>query len=271
MEEKNPEIQMSKIIEDMCRKSETFQNFCISEIPKLNEKPIICKYDPKLRMEGFAIHPCGEKSKRYEIKLKRHPTELIKNGNFFLIAHEIGHLIQYEEKCPTIRLHWSIGSILSPYHEIIAALLNSVMFDYSVNAKLKEYGIEIPFICFKPPNGDKSPSYNLKYILRYVLFLRYKDFIGEGYEKEIQDCLKQYNDPYLVPIGNKIYQIINRSQLEDREGSINLVHIKPVIEEITANLKEFFSRPYEFELTVKQYDCFIDIVLTEVFITGYRG
>ncbi|MCX6685076.1 MAG: hypothetical protein NTV10_00245 [Methanoregula sp.] len=265
MAEDIPDIQMSKIIEDMCKKSETFKNFYTTEIPKLKGKQICWKYDPKLVADGFALHPDGETSKKYEIKLKMHPTELMRNSNYFLIAHEIEHLVQYEKGYPTIRLHRIILAVLSPHHAKIAALLNSIIFDFSVNAKLKEYGIEIPFICLKPPNGDKSPAYNLSYIFRYILFRRYSLLLDEGYKKKIQECLEKYNDKDLVTVGDKIFKIINCSKLVDTEGNINLDQVKPVIEEISANLKEFFSLPSKFKLTVTQYSCYIDIAPTEVF------
>lgn len=265
MAEDIPDIQMSKIIEDMCRKSETFKNFYTTEIPKLKGKPICWIYNPKLGVEGYALRPYGGTSNKYKIILKMHPTELMGNGNYFLIAHEIGHLVQYEEGYPTIKLHPNIGALLSPHYEKITALLNSMIFDFSVNAKLKEYGVEIPFTCFKPPNGDKSPAYNLSYIFRYVLFRRYSLLIDEGYEKEIQECLEKYNDKHLVTVGDKIFEIINCSKLVDTVGNINLDQVKPVIEKISSNLKEFFSSPYKFKLTVIQCGCNISIALTEVF------
>ena len=91
---------------------------------------------------------------------------------FFIIAHELGHIIQYAEECPRIQLHQNILEKLRPHQEKISAYLNSMISDFTINAKLKRYGITIPFTCYKPPFGDRSTAFCLAYIFRYVTFRR---------------------------------------------------------------------------------------------------
>jgi hypothetical protein len=260
-----PDYEMSKIIVNLCKKSEPFKKYYTTEIPKLNGKSIRWIHDPALLSEGLAIYPIDKKNATREIKLKTHPNELMENGDSFLFAHEIGHLVDYEEGCPLIRLHLSIGQILTPYHGKIAALINSIMFDISVNLKLQKYGIEIPFICYKPPKKHKSPAYELTYIFRYVLFLCYGGLFNGRYKKEIQDCIESYNDKDLVQVGDDIFSIINRSENIDHDGNLKFEKVKSIIEEIFTHLKGFISRPSGFSITVRQYYCFIDISLTEIF------
>jgi hypothetical protein len=267
MEKEIPILEISKIIEDLCKKSETFKNFYKTEILKLKENPICWKYDSELvGWEGFSRCQSGGTAKKYEIVLKKHPTEFIENNNYFLIAHEIGHLVQYEEGYPSIKLHGEFKRVFPGRNfDKISGNLNSMIYDFSINSKLKDYGFEIPPDCFNPPNGEKSPAFNLIYILRYVLFRRYSLLVNERYEMENQDCLKKYNDEYLVTVGDKIFEIINHSPLIYTNGSINKNQIKPVIEEIFANLKEFFTLPYEFKLTFIKSDSNISIAPTQTF------
>jgi hypothetical protein len=248
------DLEMSNIIKDMCKESETFKIFYETEIPKLNIKPI-WKYDSSLRAEGSA-HVSGE------IILKKLPSELRGNYKLFLIAHEIGHLILFDTGYPPIIFPMSNMNCRSEEVKRINRLLNSMIFDFSVNAKLKEYGIKIPFTPYKPPNGNSTLIYLLCYIFRYVLLRRYCLQTDEGDEKVIQECLEKYNDKHLVTVGDKIFEIIN-SKLVDTEGKIKKDQIKPVFFKIFVNLKKNFPPPYnKFELIVKQDNCDIHIDLT---------
>jgi hypothetical protein len=261
------ETHISQIIEEMCAKSNNFKIFYETEIPKLKGRSLSWKYDPNLSAEGYANRSFRNGSVKYEILLKRHPAELVKDGNFFLIAHEIEHHVQDAENYPAIMLHSEILSKFGSYkvQEKISGLLKSMMYDFSVNVKLKKYGIEIPHICLDPPIKTKSPEFNLTYIFRYVIFRRNSILLNEGDEDWMQACLKKYNDSYLVEIGNKIIDTINSSKLTDVNGDVNLIKIKFVIEEIFDNLKEFFPLSYKFKLTVTQTGQVILIVPTEIF------
>ena len=153
-----PDSEISQIIKKMCEQSQSFQNFYRNEIPKLNGKTISWIHNPTLSTEGYAD------SRNNQIILKNHPSELLKEGNYFLICHEISHLIQKEEKCPVIRFHPEILRYLSSSHterEKISAFVNSIIYDFSINVKLKQYGIEIFSKFLEPSKGERSPAFKL--------------------------------------------------------------------------------------------------------------
>lgn len=254
MEIEISDLEMSNIIQDWCKESETFENFYDTEIPKLNIKPI-WKYDSSLEAEGSA-HVSGK------IILKKHPSELEGNKKFFLIAHELGHLILFDSGYPPIIFPMSNMDHRSDEVKQINQLLNSMIFDFSVNANLKKYGIKIPFPHYNPPNGYRPLIYPLFYIFRYVLLRRYFLQTDEGDEKGFQECLEKYNDKHLVDCGKKILEIIN-TELVNTQGEINKEQIKTVIEKIFENLKKKFPPPYnKFKLIIKQddYDIHIDLI-----------
>jgi hypothetical protein len=256
------DCEIIQIIKEMCEKSQNFQNFYRNEFPKLNGKKISWAYNPQLSVEGYAD------SRKYQIVIKKHPAKLLNEGNFFLICHEIGHLIQKEEKCPVIRFHPEFLHYLCPdsYTEKqkISALLNSMIYDFSINVKLKQYGIEGLSKILNPPTGKKSPAFMLTYIFRYVIFQRNISLFNETHSNEILECLQKYDNRHLIEIGDKILNIINLSNVTNAKGIIDLDKIKPIIKEISDNLKEFFPLPYAYKISVTQTGQEILIVPKEI-------
>jgi len=237
-----PNIQMTGIIEDMCKISKPFENFYTMEIPKLKGKPIC--WIVSSGMAGCAVFPTEETQKKYYIKLNLCEfLKLNKNKKYYLIAHEIGHLVQYAKGIPGLRFH-------PQKQENITNLLNSMIYDFSVNVKLKNYGIEIPFFCHEPPH--MKPDFELEYIFWYVYIRRYICLLDARNKKEIQVCLAKYQDNHLVTIGDKILEIINDSTLNDSNKSFRIDEIKYIIEKISVNLKEFFPSPYKCKPIVSQ-------------------
>jgi hypothetical protein len=259
--------EISIIFDKMCEQSKSFQNFYQNEFPKLHGKRIIWKYNPALSSEGYA------NSREFSITLKKHPSELMNDRNYFLFCHEIGHLIQKEENYPIIRIHHEILRYLSSsYHEQekISALLSSMIYDFSINSKLKQYAIEIFSKCLFPPIGARTPAFKLTYIFRYVIFRRNSHLFNRLSEPEIKDCFDKYNDKNLVEVGNKILDMISLSNISDTCGIFDSKEVKPIIKKIFTkdvfgNLMDYFPLPYEFELMVTQTDENILIVPKEKF------
>jgi hypothetical protein len=257
METDIPSSEMSKIIDGFCRKSKIFDNFYKKEISKLKDYTIRWKYNPKQDEDGICRCSRVCNTKTCNIMLKKHPSELLKNNSPFLIVHEIGHLLQREEGYPSIQLTTHFLEIFrdKDYNKISPSL-NSMVYDFPVNAKLKEYGFEIPQQCYNPPINDNSLYFTVKYILRYVLIRRYSLLVSEKCNKEIQECLGKYNNTHLVTVGNKIFEILNNSSFISADENVDKISIKFTVEKIFSNLQEFFTFPYKFVLTfVVNGDC----------------
>lgn len=251
MIESIPDNQIANIIKNMSKKSKSFKEFFAyaNKNLELKEKPIHWLYDPELLVADGKARPPRD------IVLRIHPSELNKNNNFFLIAHEIGHLIQFEKYCPPIRFRMSNMGFRGEDEKQINGLLNSMIFDFSVNVKLQEYGIKIPFPHYGPPEEKDLRIFNLGYIFRYVLFQRYSLQVDEENENDIRVCLEKYQNSDLVTVGNRIVKIINNSTLTGIPEKINKSEVKSVLEEIFVNLENYFTKsPYEdsFKIIVHQ-------------------
>ena len=229
--------KMEEIIKELRDKSESFNGFCSNEISKLNGKQISWEYNPDMKPFGLAI-PIVSNShtpSSYKIQLKKHPIELSKTVEPYLVAHEIGHCIQYEQGCPRIFFHRTIMSQFIPLHETISSAFSSMIYDCSVDSSLRSYDFEIPFLCYRTSTQKQIPYYIFS-IICYVLIKRSLNIIDrKKYTNKIKECTEMYKNPSLtdiVKIGDEIFDLIEKCNLTNSVGNINPENVCDFVKEV---------------------------------------
>lgn len=248
-----PCAEINELIGEMCESSRHFNGFYKNEILKLKGKPIRWIHDPTMKIGGLATpnFQTGITPSDYEIKLRIYPLDNKKVESFFIIAHELGHCIQYEQGCLLIRFHQNTLRKLGSAS--IFSAFNSMIYDYSVNLSLSRYGIEIPFVCNPIPYSEKCAEnfFDRKYLGSLIFYILIKRSLNldyhEKYTEKIWRCQESFDQGSLVNIvnfGNEIIALMEKCNITSSDGDINPYNIPFFIKELITRWNEKY--PYRF-------------------------
>jgi hypothetical protein len=222
-----PRDSVMEAIDDLCRINPDFNQFFNNEVqPNLNLQKIFWVINPSLKLLGLSIPDDKNIPPLFHcIILQRFPQV---PDDEFIISHEIGHCVFNERKFPIISPDRNLMLELSPkYAQPIFTVFNSMIFDNTVNAKLKKYHLDLTPCIEKNLKGIQI---NNKFELIYRTF-RY--VIKRRCARLLIDLIPEYecillawyyeNLPMVMEIGDKIFEILERSPSEYPEEILLLV------------------------------------------------
>jgi hypothetical protein len=215
-----PYERINQIIQEFCHENSNFNEYLHEEIlVNLDFTKIHWVIDQSLDVLGEAIPDADNSPPHfYCIILRRLP---IFPEDTYLLAHEIGHCVYNEMNFPIVDPDRHLANDMQNYAKPIFNAFNSMIYDKPVNAKLKNYDIDLT-LCIETNWPDVHIRNNYESIyrtFRYVIKRRSARLVFDSNPEYERALLYWYTEnlPDIKHRGDEIFEIIERNSLDSAE------------------------------------------------------
>jgi hypothetical protein len=220
-----PREVITEIFKEFCRENPNFRQYLTeSVLPFLKLEKVHWAINPSLNPLGEAIPDYNSPPHFYCIVLRRNP---IVPDDEFLIAHELGHCVFNELLFPIVNPDGNLALEIGPYSKLIFNAFNSMIYDKMVNAKLKNFCLDLTS-CIETswPNVHVRNDFEKIFqTFRYVIRRRSARLLIDSNPEYERDLLTWYSEnfPDIKSIGDEIFEILERDFADSPEKIIDKI------------------------------------------------